>query len=90
MQSQQNGQVCCATYKAGEIEIKATLLVKEQGAQQQFSIVLEHEGERAFCEIGTQALLAKKVFFDVVFGGVTACTLSDVVEDILADACLQA
>ena len=90
MQSIKEEQICCATYRVGDIKVRASLLAAQQGVKHQYSILLEHEGERALCEIGTQMQLAKRMFFNVVFGGVTACTLSDVVEDLLADACQQA
>ena len=90
MQSIKEEQICCAKYRVGDIEVRASLLAAQQGVKHQYSILLEHEGERALCEIGTQMQLAKRMFFNVVFGGVTACTLSDVVEDLLADACQQA
>ena len=84
MQSIKEEQICCATYKVGDIEVRASLLAAQQGVKHQYSILLEHEGERALCEIGTQVQLAKRMFFNVVFGGVTACTLADVAEDYLA------
>ncbi len=75
-------QICSAIYQVGEIEIKARLIARRVGLVQQYSIMLEQGGECTVCEIGSDPMSARKLFFDVVFGGVTACTLADVVEDL--------
>ena len=78
---QSHEQICCATYKAGQIEVKASLLAQHAGMETEYGILLEHRDERAVCSLGSDLLRARQLFFDVVFGGVTACTLSDVIED---------
>lgn len=75
--------ICTAQYRAGNMEIKAVLVSCRQGLEPRYGILLEQPGERASCELGTDIMTARKLFFDVVFGGVTACTLADVVEDRL-------
>ncbi len=80
-QSESDVQICCATYKAGSIEVKAYLITQIEGVRQHYMILLEQQGECAKCDLGTDLYSARALFFDVVFGGVTACTLQDVVED---------
>ena len=75
--------VCSAQYKAGELEIKATLFAHTEGLQQNYGILLEQQGERVTCELGSDRGAASALFFDVVYGGVTTCTLNDVVQDRL-------
>ncbi len=74
-------QICCATYKAGDLEIKAILHARYVGLAHQYSMILEQQGESTECALGSDIEQARRLFFDVVFGGVTACTLHDVVED---------
>ncbi len=76
-----DAQICSAVYKVGSIEVKAILFVISEGVTMRYGICLEHGEERQTCALGTDLLGARKLFFDVVFGGVTACTLQDVVED---------
>lgn len=75
------GEICCARYKAGDMDVQATLLVRAYGVGHCYQIMLEQEGECARCDLGDALEPAKKLFFDIVFGGVTACTLADIVED---------
>lgn len=81
MHLEEDGQICCAQYKAGSIEVKVTLLAHAEGVGHRYQILLEQPGECARCDLGDALVPAKKLFFDIVFGGVTACTLADVVED---------
>lgn len=74
-------QICMAQYSAGRIKVKAFLLALRTGVQNRYEIVLEQPDERVSCEVGTDLLQARSLFLDVVFGGVTACTLPDVIED---------
>lgn len=74
-------QICCATYTVGKIELRASLLARRVGIQEQYRIVIEQQGECAACSFFGDVQLARSLFCDVVFGGVTACTLQDVVED---------
>jgi hypothetical protein len=74
-------QICSAVYRVGSMEVKAILFAGAQGMMMHYGICLEHEGERGTCDLGTDLMQARKIFFDVVFGGVTACTLQDVIED---------
>jgi hypothetical protein len=63
------------------MEVKAILFAGAQGMMMHYGICLEHEGERGTCDLGTDLMQARRIFFDVVFGGVTVCTLQDVIED---------
>ena len=81
---EQDARICCAQYRVGDLEIEVTLLARTQGVGQVYCILLEQPGERMCCEVGDALLSAKRLFFDVVYGGVTACTLADVVEDRMA------
>ena len=74
-------QICSAVYRVGSMEVKAILFAGAQGMMMHYSICLEHEGEIGTCDLGTDLMQARKIFFDVVFGGVTVCTLQDVIED---------
>ena len=73
--------ICTAQYRAGSIEIRAVLLEYPEGANKRYGIRLEQAEECVTCELASDLLQARRLFFDVVFGGVTACTLCDVVED---------
>ena len=79
--SMAEGQICNAVYKVGGMEVKAILFANAQGMTMHYGICLEHEGERQTCDLGTDSMQARRLFFDVVFGGVTVCTLQDVIED---------
>ncbi len=79
--SMAEGQICNAVYKVGSMEVKAILFANAQGMTMHYGICLEHEGESLACDLGTDLMQARKMFFDVVFGGVTVCTLQDVIED---------
>ena len=81
IQQQIDGQICCASYHVGDIKIQARLLERHAGVQKHYSIELCQADERTVCELGSDFLRARGIFLDVVFGGVTACTLQDVVED---------
>ena len=74
-------QICCATYKAGSLEIKASLCARYVGIALAYIVILEQQGESTECALGSDPEQARRLFFDVVFGGVTACTLHDIVED---------
>lgn len=76
-----DGQMCCASYYVGDVRVEARLLAKSAGLQQQYSIELVQSDERTLCEVGCDLMHARTLFLDVVFGGVTVCTLQDVIED---------
>ena len=79
--SMAEGQICNAVYKVGSMEVKAILFANAQGMTMHYGICLKHEEESLACDLGTDLMQARKMFFDVVFGGVTVCTLQDVIED---------
>ena len=79
--SMAEGQICNAVYKVGSMEVKAILFANAQGMTMHYGICLENEGDSLACDLGTDLMQARKMFFDVVFGGVTVCTLQDVIED---------
>ena len=76
-----DGQICCASYRVGNETVKARLLETQAGLQKQYSIALQQEDECKTCEVGEDLVRARALFLQVVFGGVTVCTLQDVVED---------
>ena len=78
-----DGQMCCASYHVGQIVVKARLLEHCAGLQKHYSIEIVQNEERAVCELGCDFMRARGLFLDVVFGGVTVCTLHDVIEDRL-------
>ena len=80
-QSESEMQICCAEYLAGYSKVKAVLLAHPLGMDVRFEIVLEQEGERAVCDAGMDLCAARELFFRVVWGGVSICTLFDVAED---------
>ena len=77
--------ICCATYTVGEREVKASLYTIPTGLEEQYCIILEQQGERVACEFQGEARRVRALFCDVVFGGVTPCTLCDVIEDRLRE-----
>ena len=83
-QQNSDGQMCCASYRVGNVTVKARLLETHAGLQKQYSIVLQQEDECKTCEVGSNFVHARALFLRVVFGGVTVCTLQDVVEDVRA------
>ena len=83
-------QICCATYTVGDMEIKAHLYAVTVGLQEQYWICLDQQGERITCECGKDATNVKALFCDIVFGGVTACTVCDVIEDWLGAQAAEA
>ncbi|MBQ7379385.1 MAG: hypothetical protein IJW70_06845 [Clostridia bacterium] len=82
-QNESEIQICCAQYNAAGIMIRARLLAQPEGIGAQYVIALEQEGELTVCHIGSSMQAAREIFLRVVFGGVTACTLTDVVEDYM-------
>lgn len=74
-------QICCAEYYVRNIKIKATLLSRSMGIGEQYCILLEQEEQQIVCEIGDNLASARGLFFQIVSGGVTLCTLNDVAED---------
>ena len=76
-------QICTAQYRVGNIEVKAVLFACHHSLAERYGILLEQPGERAYCDLGTDLMQARKLYFDVAFGKVTACTLSDIVEDCM-------
>ncbi len=74
-------QIFCVTYRAGQIVVKASLIARREGMVARYGIMLEQEDECGVCDLGTELPFAKQLFFDVVSGGVTACTLADIVQD---------
>ncbi len=81
MHHESDEQICSASYRAGTVEVTASLLARAEGMTLRYWIVLEQAGDGQTCDLGTDIMSARKLFFDVVFGGVTACTLQDVIED---------
>ena len=79
-------QMCCASYHVGEMVVKARLLEHRAGLQTHYSIELWQDDECAECDLGCDFMRARGLFLDVVFGGVTVCTLHDVIEDRLEEA----
>ena len=61
------GQICCARYKAGDMDVQATLLMRACGVGHCYQIMLEQEGECARCDLGDALEPAKKLFFVIVF-----------------------
>lgn len=76
-------QMCCAQYHVGAACVHATLHALPQGLGIRYAIVLEQQDQTEECDIGCDAQIARELFLRVVFGGVSACTLADVVEDYL-------
>lgn len=74
-------QICAAFYHVGSTQVKAQLFCESEGIAQRYRILLEHGEERQSCDLGTDLLQARGLFMEIVFGGVTVCTLSDVIED---------
>lgn len=80
-QTESDLQICHAEYLVGNSRVRATLLAQPQGVDVQYRIVLEQEHERATCDAGNDIRAARELFLRVVWGGVSICTLFDVVED---------
>lgn len=76
-------QVCYARYYAGAHRIEAELLAQPDGMGVRYHLSLFEESERVTCDLGTHEDAAKQLFLRVVYGGVSPCTLHDVVEDYM-------
>ena len=81
MQQKSDAQMCSASYHVGDIKIEARLLERCVGLQKQYMIELCQADECTVQALGSDFAQARGLFLDVVFGGVTACTLQDVIED---------
>lgn len=80
-QNQSDLQVCYAEYFVRNSKVTAWLLARPQGLTVRYEIVLEQEGERGICDLGTDARAARELYMRVVWGAVSLCTLADVVQD---------
>jgi hypothetical protein len=76
-------QVCYARYFVGAHRIEAELFAQPDGMDVRYQMTLIQESERVTCDLGTCQNAAKQLFLRVVYGGVSACTLQDVVEDYM-------
>lgn len=79
--SESDTQICYAEYFAGHVRIKAWLLAKSEGLKLWHKIILEQEDEQACCDLDMDTRAARELFLRLVWGGVSACTLADIVED---------
>ena len=79
--NENDGQICCASYRVGDMMVNARLLTRQSGLQMHYYIEMWHADERAEYELGSDFMRARELFLDAVFGGVTVCTLQDVIED---------
>lgn len=74
-------QICYAEYFVKSTKVKAGLHARPQGIGVRYYIELEQQDVREICDLGTDIRAARELFLRVVWGGVSACTLADVVQD---------
>lgn len=80
-QNESDLQICYAEYFVGNSKVRAWLWAVRAGLDIRYEIELEQAGERQRCEVGARARQARELFLRVVWGGVSLCTLADIVED---------
>lgn len=80
-QNESDVQLCYAEYLVGGSQVKAKLIAMPEGMGMRYRLVMEQEQQSGSCDLGSELNAARELFLRVVWGGVSLCTLSDVVED---------
>jgi len=83
VQIESDMQLCYAEYYVGGSQVKAALVAAREGIGMRYRLVMEQEQQSRICDLGGELNAAREIFLCVVWGGVSLCTLSDVVEDCL-------
>ncbi len=74
-------ELCSAQYHVGNIRIDARLVAQPVGMGERYAITMAQEGESACFDLGENRDAARSIFLRVVYGGVTLCTLEEIIED---------
>ena len=75
--------LCRAQYAVQASELTVCLYAYPIGIVFEYALEIHQEHASERCRIGRDAELARRLFCQILFGGVTACQLNDVIGDEL-------
>lgn len=74
--------VCRAEYAVQDLELCVCLYAHRAGIAFRYELEIVQGSEIASCDVGQDMDAARLLFFCILSGGVTACHLIDVVQDM--------